>query len=423
MHNLTLRRYSRRTLLKQAGQSAAAFALLTACANPVPPPTATPSALSTATPTVSPTSLPTEAPTMSQPTPQPDPNGEVSLDFKIGQMLMVGFRGQTVDETHPIVQDIRDRHLGSVVLFDYDTISAQYARNIASPEQLKALTTALQSVAATPLLISTDQEGGLVNRLRERYGFPPTLSHQALGQINDPAVTRARAGAMAQTLAVAGVNLNLAPVVDLNLNPSNPAIGLYERSFSADPQIVIAQAQAFIEAHHAAGLLCTLKHFPGHGSSTADTHLGIVDVTQTWSRTELEPYATLIAAGQADAVMTAHVFNAALDPDYPATLSKPVITDLLRGELGYDGVVITDDMQMGAIRAQYGFETAIQKTIEAGVDIIAIANNLVYEEDVAARTVALIKNLVAAGTISAERIDQSYARIQRLKSRLPSVAA
>jgi len=359
---------------------------------------------------------------MSQPTNQPAPGGEVSLDFKIGQMLMVGFRGQTVDETHPIVQDIRERHLGSVVLFDYDTISTQYARNIASPEQLKTLTATLQSFAATPLLISTDQEGGLVNRLRERYGFPTTLSHQALGELNDPAVTQQHAGAMAQTLAAAGVNLNLAPVVDLNLNPSNPAIGLYERSFSADPQVVIAQAQAFIEAHHAAGVLCTLKHFPGHGSSTADTHLGIVDVTQTWSRVELEPYAALIATGQADAVMTAHVFNASLDPDYPATLSKPIITDLLRGALGYDGVVITDDMQMGAIREQYGFETAIQKTIEAGVDIIAIANNLVYEEDVVARTIALIKNLVAAGTISTERIEQSYARIQRLKSRLSTAS-
>ncbi len=183
MNDLTLQRYSRRTLLKRTGQGVAAIALLSGCANPAPPPTATPSASLTAMPTILPTPLPTETPTMSQPTRQPEPSDAVSLDFKIGQMLMVGFRGQTVAETHPIVQDIRERHLGSVVLFDYDTISAQYARNIASPTQLKALTAALQSFAATPLLISTDQEGGLVNRLRERYGFPPTLSHQALGQI------------------------------------------------------------------------------------------------------------------------------------------------------------------------------------------------------------------------------------------------
>ena len=126
----------------------------------------------------------------------------------------------------------------------------------------------------------------------------------------------------------------------------------------------------------------------------------------------------IITAKQADAIMTAHVFNATLDPTYPATLSKPTITGILRGELHYDGVVITDDMQMGAIRELYGFETAIQKTLEAGVDIIAIANNLVYEEDAAARTFALIKQLVTNGIIPEARIDQSYQRIQQLKSKL-----
>lgn len=143
-----------------------------------------------------------------------------------------------------------------------------------------------------------------------------------------------------------------------------------------------------------------------------------MDVTKTWSRSELEPFANIIRAGQADAIMTAHVFNANLDPDYPATLSKPIITGILRGELGYDGVVISDDVQMGAITSQFGFETAVQKAIEAGVDIIAIANNLVYEEDIGTRAVALIQRLVAAGTVSEARIDQSYQRIRRLKSRL-----
>ncbi|MDQ3249822.1 MAG: glycoside hydrolase family 3 protein [Chloroflexota bacterium] len=363
-------------------------------------------------------SPPTSTSTMNTPTSPPI----VSLAHKIGQMLMVGFRGLTVDANSPIVQDIRNHHLGGVVLFDYDVPTARFERNIASPAQLKALTTALQSFAATGLLIATDQEGGLVNRLREGYGFPPTVSHQMLGTLNDPAVTREQAGAMARTLSGMGINFNLAPVVDLNLNPTNPAIGLYERSFSADPAIVIEHAQVFIDAHHAAGVLCALKHFPGHGSSTADTHLGIADVSKTWSRRELEPYTALIAAGEADAVMTAHVFNANLDPTYPATLSQPIISGLLRKELGYDGVVITDDMQMGAIRTQYGFETAIQKTIEAGVDIIAIANNLVYEEDVVGRTVALIQRLVAAEIISEARIDASYQRIQRLKSKLATSA-
>ncbi len=342
----------------------------------------------------------------------------VDLDFKIGQMLMVGFRGLAVDTNSAIVQDIRKRHLGGVVLFDYDVPTAKFERNIASPQQLQQLITALQSFATTSLLVTMDQEGGKVTRLRETYGFPATMSHQALGTLNDLDVTRAQSGKMAQTLKAMGVNLNLAPVVDLNVNPNSPAIGAYERSFSADPHIVTQQALAFIEAHHAQGVLCTLKHFPGHGSATADTHRGFVDVTTTWSRTELEPYRALITAKQADAIMTAHVFNANLDKDYPATLSQPTITKLLRQELHYKGVVITDDMQMGAIRELYGFETAIQKTIEAGVDIIAIANNLVYEADVAARTVALIKRLVTTGVISEARIDESYQRIQQLKSKL-----
>jgi beta-N-acetylhexosaminidase len=403
MHLSIYPSYSRRRLLKAAGQGAMGLALLSGCGAPGgQAPAATP--IQPAQPA---TPLPSAAPTAGP--------SQVSLDAKIGQMLMVGFRGLAVDAQHPIVRDIHERQLGGVVLFDYDVLAASYTRNIASPEQVSDLVADLQSFAAIPLLVAIDQEGGVVNRLHERYGFPATFSHEALGLLNDPAATYEQAGAMARTLAGLGVNLNLAPVVDLNTNPQNPVIAAYERSFGADPQQVAGQAQAFIEAHHAEGVLCTLKHFPGHGSSTADSHEGFVDVTQTWSRNELAPYQTLIEAGLADAIMTAHVFHAQLDPVYPATLSQPIISGLLRGELGYDGVVISDDMQMEAIRAHYGFETAIQKTLEAGVDLIAIANNLVYEEDIAGRTIALIQGLVESGVIAEARIDASYQRIQRLK--------
>jgi beta-N-acetylhexosaminidase len=161
-----------------------------------------------------------------------------------------------------------------------------------------------------------------------------------------------------------------------------------------------------------------LKHFPGHGSSRDDSHLGFVDVTNTWARAELEPYARLIAAGQCDAVMTAHIFNANLDPSLPATLSERIITGLLRDELRFDGVIVSDDMQMKAISDHYGFETAIRLAMEAGVDILAIANNSVFEPDVAARAIAVIQRLVQEGRISAARIEQSYQRIMRLKARL-----
>lgn len=375
---------SRREFLKLAGQGMAAMALFVGC------------------------------------TPSPEPSTkqqDVSLDVKIGQMLMVGFRGLKVSDDDPIVQDMRDRHLGGVVLFDYDVPSKTPVRNIESPEQVKALVEALQAVSSIPLLVAIDQEGGKIRRLKEKFGFPSTVSHQYLGTTNDIALTHEHATAMAQTLAQLGINLNLAPVVDLNTNPDNPIIGQLERSFSADPDVVTNHALEFIRAHHEQGVLCTLKHFPGHGSSTDDSHLGLVDVTDTWSPTELEPYANIIEAGEADAIMTAHVFNANLDPEYPATLSKPTITGILREELNYDGVVISDDMQMGAIANHYGFETAIQAAIEAGVDIIAIANNSVYEEDVAARTVALIKQLVQDGKISQARINESYQRIRRLKGK------
>lgn len=343
---------------------------------------------------------------------------EVNLDMKIGQMLMVGFRGLELDVAQSIVKDIQERFLGGVVLFDYDVPARSPVRNIESPDQLKSLSAALQSLAPIPLLLATDQEGGQIRRLKQQHGFPPTVSAQYLGTVNDLTLTYQQAAAMAETLAQVGINLNLAPVVDLNTNPDNPIIGRYERSFGAAPDTVTNHAREFIKAHHSQGVLCTLKHFPGHGSSTGDSHLGLVDVTNTWSPAELEPYAHIIKAGLADAIMTAHVFHTGLDPDYPATLSKPIITGILRENLHYDGVVISDDMQMGAIANHYGFETAIQATIEAGVDIIAIANNSVYEDDVVARTVTVIKKLLQNGKIEEARLDESYQRIQRLKRKL-----
>ena len=331
-------------------------------------------------------------------------------------MLLVGFRGFVPGP--PTVEDL-SRGLGGVVLFDRDQPTGG-PRNIESPGQVADLSAALWNAAAPPgsLVISTDEEGGLVARLDDRHGFAPTISAAELGAMDDPPTTEAAARGMAETLAAAGINLNLAPVVDVNVNPNNPIIGALDRSFSADPAVVAEQALAFIRGQHATGVLTTLKHFPGHGSSTGDTHLGVVDVTETWSDRELEPFATIIDADMADAILTAHVFNANLDPNHPATLSNPTITGLLRGDLGYDGVVISDDLQMGAIREAYGYEEAVRLAIEAGIDILTIANQQVYEEDIVARTVEFIVGLVDEGRIDAARIDESWRRIASLRSRL-----
>lgn len=347
--------------------------------------------------------------------PQSDP---AALDARIGQMLMVGFRGTAIDPSQFIVRDIRTHNLGGVILFDVDVLAGREARNIASPEQVAALVDSLRALAKTPLLVAVDQEGGRVARLNERQGFPATLAPGELGRIDDPATTAKASGELAGTLAGLGIGLNLAPVVDLCANPKNPVIAGLDRCFSADPAKVSTHALEFIGAHRQRGVLTTLKHFPGHGSSHADSHFGFTDVTATWRPVELEPYARIIAADRADAVMTAHVFNARLDPDHPATLSRPTISGLLRKELGFDGVVLSDDLQMGAITTRYGLETAIHKAIEAGVDILVFGNNLAYDEQIVPKAVAIIRKLVRTGAISEARIDASYRRILRLKERL-----
>lgn len=349
--------------------------------------------------------------------PRQEPPPSPPLEEKIGQMLMVGFRGLTADNGSAIAASIADQHIGGVVLFDYDVPTSRAVRNIKSPEQLRQLSRQLQRRAKRPLLIAVDQEGGMVSRLKAKYGFPPTVSARYLGKLNNIDSTRYYARRMAQALHDAGINTNLAPVVDLNINPDNPVIGALERSFSADPEIVTRHARAFIEAFHAAGILTTLKHFPGHGSSRKDSHKGLVDVTDTWQRRELIPYRRLIDSGHADLIMTAHIYNARLDT-VSATLSENVITGMLRDSLGFDGVVISDDLQMGAIRNHYDLKETIRMAIQAGVDMLCFANNSVYDEKIAVKAQRIIHELIDEGAISRERIDRSYRRIMELKERI-----
>lgn len=344
---------------------------------------------------------------------------EEDLERRIGQMLMVGFRGLEVDASSPIVQDIREGRVGGVILFDYDVALKSPVRNVASPEQVAKLVADLQAVEpALPLLVAIDQEGGRVNRLKERYGFPPTVSQGWLGEQNDLTLTARYARQTARTLAGLGINANLAPVVDVNVNPDNPVVGRLERSFSADPLVVAAHAREVIVAHLVEGLFTALKHFPGHGSSTTDSHLGFTDVTQTWSEIELVPYQEILRSSGVDMIMTAHVYNARLDPEWPATLSHATIQGLLRDRLGYHGVVISDDMQMQAITDHYPLETALERTILAGTDIIIFGNNLVYDEQAADKAVNIILTLVQEGRVPEWRIDEAYNRIAHLKRRL-----
>ena len=227
-----------------------------------------------------------------------------TLREKIGQMILVGFRGCTPAECSVVIRDLREHHIGSVILFDQEmAASAPGRRNIESPAQVKALIAHLQAQARGPLLVAVDQEGGRVNRLKPAAGFPESISHEELGRLDQTEETFRHAAATARTLAELGFNLNLAPVVDLDAHPDNPIIKGKGRSFSSDPEAVARHAAAFVRAHRAAGVLCCAKHFPGHGSATGDTHLGLVDVTATWHERELIPFCRLIEAGLGDVEM------------------------------------------------------------------------------------------------------------------------
>ncbi len=345
-------------------------------------------------------------------------SGIDSLDHKIGQMLMVGFRGLKVSEADQIYWDIRDRKLSGVVLFDIDVPSKSKTRNIRSPKQLKQLTKKLQSWSETPLFISIDQEGGRVNRLKSKYGFPSSKSAQELGDLDKIETTRSAGRKIGSTLSKHGLNMNYAPVVDVNTNPDNPIIAGLERSFSGNPDKVTKHAKAFLEGQAEDGVIGVLKHYPGHGSSKGDTHLGMADVTDTWQNLELEPYRTLIKEESVDVIMTAHIVNRKLEPSgRPATLSRTIIKGILRDSLGFEGVVVSDDMQMGAIREHFGFKEAIKLALEADVDILIYGNNSIYDEDVSLKALSIIRRMVIEGEIPESKIEESYQRIMRLKNR------
>ena len=334
---------------------------------------------------------------------------------ELGQLLVVGFRGTEINSESKIVKDLKEYNLGGVVLFDFDIESGEYGRNITNANQLLKLSSALVAYSQTPPIIAIDQEGGRVSRLKETYGFPKTRSAQYLGTLDNEDSTRYYAKTTAQEFMVVGVNTNFAPVVDVNLNPSNPVIGNYERSFSKETHKVVKHVGYVLDEFDKEGILSVLKHFPGHGSSTKDSHLGVTDVTNIWDESELLPYKKLFTERKINAVMTAHIYNARLDSLWPATLSERTIQGILRDSLGFNGVVFSDDMQMKAISDEYGLETAIEQSLNAGIDILVFANNLVYEEDIARKAIQIIQKGIAEGRISETKIDSALARVGRLK--------
>ncbi|HNT49204.1 MAG TPA: glycoside hydrolase family 3 N-terminal domain-containing protein [Cyclobacteriaceae bacterium] len=334
------------------------------------------------------------------------------LDIKIGQMILIGMPRAEVD---PLVLDeVKKGKVGALIFFEKNIPNKPNA--FAS---VKNMTWTYQKAASIPLFICIDQEGGKVNRLKEKYGFTRSVTAGALGKSRSLDSVAFYAEATAATLAGLGFNVNFAPVVDLAIT-ENTVIFKPERAYSSNEDTVALMAAEVVKQHRKFGVITALKHFPGHGSSKEDTHFGVADVTNTWNERELTPYKKLVDANMVDAVMTAHIVNKNLDSKgYPGTLSKEILDGILRRRLGYNGVVFSDDMQMHAISKNFGLEESIKLAINAGVDILCFSNNISGSDE---RTVdkvhSIIKKLVASGEIKPERIDESFQRIVQLKSRI-----
>lgn len=338
----------------------------------------------------------------------------VSIEQKLGGLLITGFFGHEIRAEDHIVRDIEQYGLGGVIIFDKHLATKSATNNITDPHQITTLSKDLQSLAGEQLFIATDQEGGLVSRFKEEYGFPITDTAYTLGQDTTERTAQA-ALQTAKMLKNAGVNFNFAPVVDLNSNPTNPIIGKYQRSFSNEPATVIAHAQVWIEAHRTQNIISCLKHFPGHGSSHSDSHQGFVDISSSWQETELIPYLELHQQQLVDAIMTGHLYNHNFDTEYPATLSFSTLEQALRKKVNYNGVLLSDDMQMGAISKFYGFEEACCKALMAGVDILVIGNNLTYDPEIVPKLTSFLKRALDNGTLSEERINNAWEKVQQLK--------
>lgn len=328
----------------------------------------------------------------------------MTLEQKIGQLFQIRIDGDVLADGQR--QLIRDRHIGGIIYF-------QWNGNLNDPVRTAHLSNDLHACAlgengdGIPLLISMDQEGGRVTRITGGSHFPGNM---ALGAAGEAWITRLAAQTMAAEVRAVGANMDLAPVLDVNNNPDNPVIGV--RSFGEQAGLVSAMGSAYVQGLHDSGIIATGKHFPGHGDTSVDSHTGLPVVTYDFSTLDTvhgKPFRDAIAAGL-DAIMTAHIVVTSLDPGRPATLSPAVIDGYLRGDLGFDGVVMTDSMGMAGITAGYGVGEAAVLAIKAGVDLLSLPPNLDAAMDA-------VQAAVLAGEISRERLDESVARILRLKRR------
>ncbi|MEW5423732.1 glycoside hydrolase family 3 N-terminal domain-containing protein [Amorphus sp. 3PC139-8] len=339
---------------------------------------------------------------------------DVALERMIGQLLVVGFSGSSSGSASAaaVRDDLAAGRVGGVLFLRHNVSSAANVKRLAADFQAAS--------GSTPALLMIDQEGGKVQRLTASMGFPSTPSAAYVAKHYSPGEAQTLYRKMADALKAWGFNVNLAPVADVAVNPANPVIAKADRAFSSDPAVVAAYDEAFVKAHRAAGVAASLKHFPGHGSSAGDSHNGAVDITKTWSKAELIPYRTLISDGVADLIMVGHLRLAR--PGYgdtlPASISPAVIQGLLRDQLCFKGVVMTDDLIMRAIRNRMSAVDAVVAALKAGNDIAVVSGDGSTGSDFPQKAIAAVAAAAAEDPAFRQSLAQSYARVMALKRKV-----
>lgn len=326
---------------------------------------------------------------------------KMSLDEKIGQLMVIGLDGTTFSQEMDNL--IRNYHVGGIIIMGKNISTAQ--------DMLKLINNSKKTNEHNkiPLFISVDEEGGEVSRLPEEFKKLP--SNGEIGNRNDEEFSYRVGTYLAEALNEFGYNMNFAPVLDVNSNPQNPVIG--SRSFGEDPEQVATLGISTMRGMMDKDVIPVVKHFPGHGDTYVDSHkaLPVVNTTlDSLQELELIPFQRAIDEG-VDAVMVAHILYPELDPEYPSSLSKVIITDLLREKMQFDGVVITDDLTMGAIKNEYTIPEAALQSFIAGSDLLLVVHG--YNNEI--RTINALKNAVETGAVSEERVDESLKRILTLK--------
>jgi len=331
----------------------------------------------------------------------------LTLKEKIAQMLICGIEGTTVDSAAKEL--ICNEKVGGIIL---------YSKNTPTAHDTFSLTYSLQELAlatkgSLPLFIAIDEEHGRVSRIKE--GTTHFIDMASVGKLNDTEIVKEIASITSRELIACGINVNFAPVCDVNVNPKNEVIG--DRSFSNDPKVVASLVEAYIKEGVEQKMILSAKHFPGHGDTSIDSHLKLPVVQKTLAeleKCELIPFESAIKAG-VQMIMTAHILFPKID-NLPATMSKKIITELLLDRFWFNGVIISDDMCMGAIAENYGMEEAFTRSINAGVNMFIISNMLKHKADVS-KIIGDIEKSVKSGVIKEDLIDVSIEKILKLKKK------